>query len=129
MKRAKLFSRAPSVASEAPEREPRVEAMRKGRIVHGASLTQFLFFCKRLPSEPFPFGHLNPKAVCSKVAFIRPARDYERHPRTVAAFQIAEVAIPSNLFTETLRRIARRLAPRRDCQKREAGADFRSKQG
>jgi hypothetical protein len=29
--------------------------MRKRRIVHGASLTQFLFICKRLSSEPFPF--------------------------------------------------------------------------
>jgi hypothetical protein len=30
---------------------PPVEAMRKGRIVHGASLPWFLIFCKRLLSE------------------------------------------------------------------------------
>jgi hypothetical protein len=60
--------------------------MWKGRIAHRASLTQFLFFCKRLPSEQFPFGHLNPKAVRSRVAFIRLARDYARYARTVAAF-------------------------------------------
>ena len=48
---------------EAPEREPAVDAMRKRRIVHGASLTWFLIFCKRLFSKPFRFGRLNPKAA------------------------------------------------------------------
>ena len=32
--------------------EPAVEAMWNRRIVHGASLTWFLIFCKRLSSEP-----------------------------------------------------------------------------
>ena len=41
--------------------------MRKGRIVHGASLTRFLILCKKLSSEPFPFGRLNPKATRSRV--------------------------------------------------------------
>jgi hypothetical protein len=52
MKRAKVFLGASSVAFEALERKPAVEAMRKRRIVHGASLTRFLIFCKKL-SETF----------------------------------------------------------------------------
>jgi hypothetical protein len=36
--------------------------MGKGRIVHGASLTQFLTFCNRLSSRRFRFGRLNPKS-------------------------------------------------------------------
>src|ERR1700727_3331623 len=36
--------------------------MRKGRIVHGASLTWLLFFCKWLSSEPFPFGRSQSKS-------------------------------------------------------------------
>jgi hypothetical protein len=51
-----------------------VEAMRKHRIVHGASLTQFLIFCKRLSSEPFPFGRLNPKAARSGEWSLRRSR-------------------------------------------------------
>ena len=30
------------------------------------SLPRFLIFCKRLPSEPFPFGRFNPKATRSR---------------------------------------------------------------
>jgi hypothetical protein len=45
----KSFSRTFALALEAPQREPAVEAMRKRRIVHGASLTGFLIFCNRLP--------------------------------------------------------------------------------
>jgi hypothetical protein len=41
-------------------------SLRKGRIVHGASLIYFLIFCKRLPPTPFPFGRLNPKASRSR---------------------------------------------------------------
>ena len=48
--------------------------MRKGRIVHGASLTWFLIFCKRLSSEPFPFGRLNPKAARSGEWSLRGSR-------------------------------------------------------
>jgi hypothetical protein len=44
-----------------------VEAMRKRRIVHGASLPWFLIFCKILPSEPLPFGRPDPKAARSHV--------------------------------------------------------------
>jgi hypothetical protein len=36
---------------EALERKPAVEAMRERRIVHGASLTDFLIFCNKLLSE------------------------------------------------------------------------------
>src|SRR6204780_3600447 len=36
--------------------------MRKGSIVHGASLTWLLFFCKWLSSEPFPFGRSQSKS-------------------------------------------------------------------
>jgi hypothetical protein len=50
--------------------------MPKRRSVQGASLTWFLFFCKRLPSAPFPFGRVNPKAARSLVTitvrFARP---------------------------------------------------------
>jgi hypothetical protein len=52
----KNISRAFSVAIAAPEREPAVEAMRKRRIIHGASLTWFLIICNRLSSAPFPFA-------------------------------------------------------------------------
>ena len=45
----KSFSRTFALALEAPQREPAVEAMRKRRIVHGATLTGFLIFCNRLP--------------------------------------------------------------------------------
>jgi hypothetical protein len=41
---------------KAPEREPPVEAMWKGRIVHRESLTQFLIFCKRLSSRHYLLG-------------------------------------------------------------------------
>jgi hypothetical protein len=59
-----IFPRAFSLALEARERERAVEAMQKrSRIVHGQSLPRFLIFCKRLSSEPFPFGRLNPKAA------------------------------------------------------------------
>jgi hypothetical protein len=37
--------------------------IRKRRLVHGASLPQFLIFCNRLSSEPFPFGRPDPKAA------------------------------------------------------------------
>src|SRR3984957_146613 len=40
-------------------------SLRKGRIVHGASLIHFLIFCKRLPPPPPPLGRLNPKATRS----------------------------------------------------------------
>jgi hypothetical protein len=39
-----------------------LEAMRKRRIVHEASLTDVLIFCKKLPSEPLP-RRLNPKVA------------------------------------------------------------------
>jgi hypothetical protein len=61
----KNISRAFFQAFAARERKPTVEAMRKGRIVHGASLTLFLIFCKRLSSAPFTFGRLNQKAARS----------------------------------------------------------------
>jgi hypothetical protein len=38
---------------------------------HGASLTLFLIFCKRLPSAPFPLGRLNPKAARLSYDFSR----------------------------------------------------------
>jgi hypothetical protein len=41
--------------------------MRKGRIVHGASLLQFLIFCKRLPLGSFPSDRLRPKAIALNV--------------------------------------------------------------
>jgi hypothetical protein len=47
--------------------------MRKGRIVHGASLLEFLIFCKKLPPEPFPSGRLKPKANHSLIDTNRPA--------------------------------------------------------
>jgi hypothetical protein len=46
---------------EALERKPAVEAMRKRRIVHGASLTDFLIFCNKLLSEWLPFRLLPSK--------------------------------------------------------------------
>ena len=60
---------SPSVSAgpEARKREPAVQAMRKGRIVHGATLICFLTFCKRLPPAPFPFGRLNPKATRTRI--------------------------------------------------------------
>jgi hypothetical protein len=61
----KYISRAFPGVEEAPERAPAVEAMRKGRIVHRASLGQFPIFCNKLSSEPLPFGGLNPKAANS----------------------------------------------------------------
>ena len=42
--------------------EPAAEGMRKRGIVHGASLTWFLIFCKRLSSDPFPFGQPQSKS-------------------------------------------------------------------
>jgi hypothetical protein len=44
----KIFSRRSIVALEASEREPADEAVRKGRIAHGASLPIFLIFCNKL---------------------------------------------------------------------------------
>jgi hypothetical protein len=41
---------------EAPGRERAIEAVRKRRIVHGASLTLFLIFCNKSPSERFSFA-------------------------------------------------------------------------
>ncbi|HEY5207278.1 MAG TPA: hypothetical protein VIJ63_22160, partial [Roseiarcus sp.] len=48
---------------EALVREAAVEAVRKGRIVHGASLNRFLIFCKKLLRRPFPSGRLVQKAL------------------------------------------------------------------
>jgi hypothetical protein len=45
------------------KREPAVEAMLEGKIAQGASLAEFLIFCKNLSSDLFPFGCLNPKAA------------------------------------------------------------------
>jgi hypothetical protein len=59
----KNFSPSLSAATETPEREPSVFACGRGRIVHGASLTLFLIFRKRLSPAPFPFGRLNPKGA------------------------------------------------------------------
>jgi hypothetical protein len=36
---------------------------RKGQILHGASLSIFLIFCKRLPPSPFPPSRLHPGAL------------------------------------------------------------------
>jgi hypothetical protein len=33
----------------------------EGQVIQGASLTEFLLFWKKLSSEPFAFGRLNPK--------------------------------------------------------------------
>jgi hypothetical protein len=46
---------------EALERKPAVEAMRKRRIVHGASLTDLLIFRNKLLSEWLPFRLLPSK--------------------------------------------------------------------
>jgi hypothetical protein len=51
----KTFSQPFFPGVEAPQREPAVEAMRKRRIGHGASLTRLLIFCNGLSSEPLPF--------------------------------------------------------------------------
>src|ERR1700722_19036976 len=49
---------------------------------HGASLTLFLIFCKRLPSAPFPLGRLNPKAARSRNALASERRTRQRwHPQ------------------------------------------------
>src|ERR1700722_1987876 len=72
-----IFRCAFSLALAAPQRESAVEAMRKRRIVHRASLIRFLIFCNKLSSEPFPFGRLNPKATrssCRRSPRTRPAR-------------------------------------------------------
>jgi hypothetical protein len=45
-----------------PQRASAVKAMRKGGIVHAASLIWFLIYCKKLSSDPFPFDFLHPKA-------------------------------------------------------------------
>jgi hypothetical protein len=47
----KIFFMTPG-SPEKPERALKVEATRKGGIVHGASLTRFLIVSKQLSSEP-----------------------------------------------------------------------------
>ena len=64
----RIFPRAFSAGTEAPEREPHGRGMRKRRIVHGPSLTQFLIFCNRLSSATLPLGRLNPNAARSRCA-------------------------------------------------------------
>jgi hypothetical protein len=61
----KHLSRAFSRREQRPEREPAAEAMRKRRIVHGASLRYFLIFCKRLWPEVLPFVRPDPKSSSS----------------------------------------------------------------
>jgi hypothetical protein len=62
---------APFSGEEAPERESAVEAMWKRRIVHGASLPRFRIFCKKRPSEPFPFGRLRAQLTLRYLALPR----------------------------------------------------------
>jgi hypothetical protein len=50
---AGFFSRLFLGVERAPRRERAVEAMRKRRIVHGATLIRFLLFRKRLSSGRF----------------------------------------------------------------------------
>lgn len=52
----KIFRSAFSVASDAPEPERAVEAMRKGGIIHKASAILPPLFRNRLSSEPFRFA-------------------------------------------------------------------------
>jgi hypothetical protein len=44
----KFFAR-PGSREKKPERAPAVDAIRKGGVVHGATLLQFLIFCNQLP--------------------------------------------------------------------------------
>jgi hypothetical protein len=60
---AKVFSWALSWR-EKPEREPAVEAMRKGGTVHGTSLLQFLIVSNQLSSVPAPAP---PVSACSSL--------------------------------------------------------------
>ncbi|MGC2782710.1 MAG: hypothetical protein WA397_02525 [Roseiarcus sp.] len=70
--REEFFSRLFRALREAPRRERAVEAMRKRRIVHVASLILFLRFRKGLSSEPVPFGRLDPKAARSRRGKLSP---------------------------------------------------------
>jgi hypothetical protein len=46
----KFFAR-PGSREKKPERAPAVDAIRKGGVVHGATLLQFLIFCNQLPES------------------------------------------------------------------------------
>jgi hypothetical protein len=54
--RGENFSRALSPRHKTHWDGRRRSSHAAGRIVHGAILTRFLIFFKRLPFEPFPFG-------------------------------------------------------------------------
>jgi hypothetical protein len=62
----KIFPRAFVVAKD-PSTAAHDLGMAKGRIAHGASLTKFLIFCKRLSPGPFGLG----ASLQSKLALIR----------------------------------------------------------
>jgi hypothetical protein len=71
--REEFFSRLFRALRYAPRRERAVEAMRKRTIAHVASLILFLFFRKKLSSEPVPFGRLDPKAARSRRGKLSPS--------------------------------------------------------
>jgi hypothetical protein len=64
------FFLGPVLAREEPERAPAVEAIRKGGIVHGASLLQFLIVSNQLSSDAVEHA---------KLASHRDARGQHRH--------------------------------------------------
>jgi hypothetical protein len=88
----KNISRAFSVAIAAPEREPAVEAMRKRRIIHGASLTWFLIICNRLSSAPFPSGP-TPLALVGRTSLHGPLQPDAVAPCEGSSIFVAAVGI------------------------------------
>jgi hypothetical protein len=65
IKRRSFFPRRFPQALEAREWDPCGFGRPKRRIVHRASLIQFLIFCKNLSSQPLLLGRLDPKAARS----------------------------------------------------------------
>jgi hypothetical protein len=65
IKRRSFFPRGFPQALEAREWDPCGFGRPKRRIVHRASLIQFLIFCKNLSSQPLLLGRLDPKAARS----------------------------------------------------------------
>jgi hypothetical protein len=95
----KEISRAIPAVERSPRRERAVEAMRKGGIAHGTSVTRFLILSKKLSPRPLPFGRLNPKAARSKgiplgvsgqerLSFSRPALAF----RSARAFKAVSIS-------------------------------------
>jgi hypothetical protein len=75
--RKENFSRLFRGVRDAAGRKLTAEAIRKRRLVHGASLIRFLFFCKQLSFEPVAFGRVTglhlppPTGLCSTLNLVR----------------------------------------------------------